>query len=405
MRPYRVKPYTVPSWIHRALLSLRPAERLPVSKWAEKWRVLPDTNAIPGPFRNSVTPYLAEIMDAFSNEDVERIVFVKPTQVGGTTALENMLASAIDQDPAPTMIVYPSKELAERTVEAKLEPMIRQCKPLAAKYREAESQKLKLKFETMFVFLSGANSPASLSSTPIRYLFLDEVDKFPGASKKEADPVSLAIERTKTYTTNRKIFMASTPTLKSGHIWKAKEEAEAEKHYFVPCPHCGEYIEFVFAQLKWPSKDDVPDSAERAEMATYVCQACGSVITDQDKGKMLAAGRWQTVRQTAARPSSVAYWLNTLYSPFTRFSEIAKEFLRCKDDPELLQNFVNSWLAEPWEDTKLRTNAELVLERQTEVEAYALPKWAKLITAGIDPGLGRLYDQPEHCPRPGAIHE
>ena len=120
MRPYRVKPYTVPSWIHRALLSLRPAERLPVSKWAEKWRVLPDTNAIPGPFRNSVTPYLAEIMDAFSNEDVERIVFVKPTQVGGTTALENMLASAIDQDPAPTMIVYPSKELAERTVEAKL---------------------------------------------------------------------------------------------------------------------------------------------------------------------------------------------------------------------------------------------------------------------------------------------
>lgn len=107
MRPYRVKPYTVPSWIHRALLSLRPAERLPVSKWAEKWRVLPDTNAIPGPFRNSVTPYLAEIMDAFSNEDVERIAFVKPTQVGGTTALENMLASAIDQDPAPTMIVYP----------------------------------------------------------------------------------------------------------------------------------------------------------------------------------------------------------------------------------------------------------------------------------------------------------
>ena len=176
MRAYRVKPYTVPPWIHRALISLRPTERLPVSKWAEKWRVLPDTNAIPGPFRCSVTPYLTEIMDAFSDEDVERIVFVKPTQVGGTTALENMLASAIDQDPAPAMVVYPSDKLAERTVEAKLEPMIRQCKPLAAKYRAAESQKLKLKFETMFVFLTGANSPASLASTPIRYLFLDEVD-------------------------------------------------------------------------------------------------------------------------------------------------------------------------------------------------------------------------------------
>ena len=131
----------------------------------------------------------------------------------------------------------------------------------------------------------------------IRYLFQDEVDKYPGASKKEADPVSLAIERTKTYTTNRKIFITSTPTLKTGHIWKAKEEADAEKHYFVPCPHCGQYIELKFAQIKWPSKDDVPDNAERAEMASYVCQACECVITDQDKGKMLEAGRWEQYRQ------------------------------------------------------------------------------------------------------------
>ena len=116
MRPYRAKPYTVPSWIHRALLSMRPAERLPVSKWAEKWRVLPDTNAIPGPFRNSVTPYLAEIMDAFSNEDVERIVFVKPTQVGGTTALENMLASAIDQDPAGSQVPGGGKPKAKAEI-------------------------------------------------------------------------------------------------------------------------------------------------------------------------------------------------------------------------------------------------------------------------------------------------
>ena len=391
MKKYRIKPYTIPAWVLPAIEILRPRERLPVAAWAERYRILPDTNAIPGPWRNTVTPYLVEIMDTFSNEDVEKIVFVKPTQVGGTSAMENMLASLIDQDPGPTMVVYPSDQLAERTVEAKLEPMIKQCKPLAARYREAESQRLQLKFGTMTVYLNGANSPANLASTPIRYLFLDEVDKYPGATKKEADPVSLAMERTKTYTANRKIFITSTPTLKTGHIWKQLEEADAEKHYFVPCPHCGEYIELVFAQLKWPSKDDVADNAERAEMATYVCQACGCVITDHDKGKMLAGGRWQTIRQGAAKPKSVAFWMNTLYSPFTRFSEIAKEFMRSKDDPELLHNFTNSWLAEPWEDTKLKTNAALVLERQTEVEAYALPAWAKLITGGIDVQENCLY--------------
>ena len=242
----------------------------------------------------------------------------------------------------------------------------------------------------MVVYLTGANSPADLASTNIRYLFMDEVDKFPGASKKEADPVSLAKERTKTFF-NRKIFMASTPTLKTGHIWKAKEAADVEKHYFVPCPHCGAFIELKFAQIKWPSKEDVPENADRAEMATYVCQECGCVITDQDKGKMLAAGRWKPVRQKTQHPKSVAFWMNTLYSPFTRFSDIAREFMRSKDDPELLHNFANSWLAEPWEDTKLKTNAEMVMERQTETPEWTLPPWTKLVTGGIDVQENCLY--------------
>ena len=390
MKKYRQKPYVVPPWIHKAVQVLRPVERVPVSKWAEANRVLPDSNSIPGPWRNSVTPYLVEIMDAFSDEMVEEIIFVKPTQVGGTSAMENMLASAIAQDPAPAMCVYPSDDLAERTVESKLDPMIKSCKILAAKYRINDSKKLALKFADMVVYLTGANSPADLASTNIRYLFMDEVDKFPGASKKEADPVSLAKERTKTFF-NRKIFMASTPTLKTGHIWKAKEAADVEKHYFVPCPHCGAFIELKFAQIKWPSKEDVPENADRAEMATYVCQECGCVITDQDKGKMLAAGRWKPVRQKTQHPKSVAFWMNTLYSPFTRFSDIAREFMRSKDDPELLHNFANSWLAEPWEDTKLKTNAEMVMERQTETPEWTLPPWTKLVTGGIDVQENCLY--------------
>ena len=390
MKKYRQKPYAVPPWIHKAVQVLRPVERVTVSRWAEANRVLPDSNSIPGPWRNSVTPYLVEIMDAFSDEMVEEIIFVKPTQVGGTSAMENMLASAIAQDPAPAMCVYPSDDLAERTVESKLDPMIKSCKVLAAKYRVNDSKKLALKFADMTVWLTGANSPADLASTNIRYLFMDEVDKFPGASKKEADPVSLAKERTKTFF-NRKIFMASTPTLKTGHIWKAKEAADVEKHYFVPCPHCGAFIELKFAQIKWPPKEDVPESADRAEMATYVCQDCGCVITDQDKGKMLAAGRWKPVRQKTQHPKSVAFWMNTLYSPFTRFSDIAREFMRSKDDPELLHNFANSWLAEPWEDTKLKTNADMVMERQTETPEWALPPWTKLVTGGIDVQENCLY--------------
>lgn len=390
MKKYRIKPYDAPPWIFRAVQTLRPAERLPVSKWAEKKRTLAGGTAIPGPWNNDVTPYLVEIMDAFTDDTVEEIVFIKPTQVGGTTAMENMIGCLVDQDPAPTMVVYPSDDLAEATSETRLVPMFKSHPDMAGKFRESESKKLSLKFRDMWLYLTGANSPADLSSKPIKNLFLDEVDKFPGATRREADPVSLARERTKTFF-NRKIFMASTPTLKTGHIWKAKEGADTEKHYFVPCPHCGEFIELKFAQIRWPSKDDVPENADRAEMAVYVCQECGAVITDQDKGKMLRMGRWQPVRQRAGSAKSVAFWLNTLYSPFTRFSDIAREFMRSKDDPELLHNFTNSWLAEPWEDTKLKTNAEMVMERQADTPELVLPPWTKMLTGGVDVQENCLY--------------
>ena len=36
MKKYKVKPYAVAPWVKQALGTLRPRERLPVSKWAEK---------------------------------------------------------------------------------------------------------------------------------------------------------------------------------------------------------------------------------------------------------------------------------------------------------------------------------------------------------------------------------
>lgn len=385
-----VRKYHCTAYQKDALRFLKPPEQITVSEWSEKYRILDSKSAaMPGPWRNTVTPYLIGVMDEFNNYETEEIIFVKPTQVGGTEAMQNMIGSVITQDPSPTMVVYPTDKLAQSISENRLEPMILASPELRKKYRKNESSKLEMQFEGMYLSLEGSNSPSSLASKAIRFLFLDEVDKYPGASKKEADPISLARERTKTFH-NRKIFMTSTPTLKSGHIWKAKEDADIEKHYFVPCPHCGEYIEFKWSQVKFPD-DETMSYADRAEFANYVCQECAGIITDQQKAQMLRYGRWEIVRKNTKYARKVAFWLNTLYSPFVRFSEMAKEFLTSKDDPDLLQNFVNSWLAEPWEDTKLRTSADLVMERQTESEEFVLPSWTKLLTAGVDVQENSLY--------------
>lgn len=385
----RRKPIPVTRYQYEALQLLSPPEQLTVSEWAEQYRLLDaKSSAMPGPWSNDVTPYLRGVMDEFNNYETEEIVFVKPTQIGGTEALQNMIGYIVAQDPAPTMIVYPTETLAKSISENRLQPMLLATPDTAKKFDE-NSSLLELQFEGMYLTLAGSNSPSGLASKPIRYLMLDEVDKYPGASSKEADPIKLAKERTKTFH-NRKIYMTSTPTLKDGHIWKAKEAADIEKHYFVPCPHCGEYIEFKFQQIKFPD-DEGMSYADRAEFSTYVCQECGCAITDNDKHNMLRLGDWKVVRHNTKYVRTVAFWINTLYSPFVRWSDIAKEFLLTKDDPEDFQNFVNSWLAEPWEDTKLKTSAELVMERQTEVPVFIVPSWAKMITAGVDVQETSLY--------------
>ncbi len=385
----RRKKIEVTKYQWEALQFLSPPEQLTVSEWAEKYRMLDSkSSAMPGPWSNDITPYLTGVMDEFNNYETEKIIFVKPTQIGGTEALQNMIGYIVMQDPSPTMIVYPTDTLAKSVSENRLQPMLKATPEIAKKFDE-NSSLLELQFDSMYISLTGSNSPSGLASKPIRFLMMDEVDKYPGASSKEADPIKLASERTKTFH-NKKIYITSTPTLKTGHIWKEKEAADIEKHFFVPCPHCGEYIEFKFQNIRFPD-DEGMSYADRAEFATYVCQECGCLITDNDKHNMLKLGEWRTVRHNTKYVRNVAFWINTLYSPFVRWSDIAKEFLVSKDDPEDLQNFVNSWLAEAWEDTKLKTSAELVLERQTELPAYVVPQWTKLLTAGVDVQENSLY--------------
>ena len=390
-RKYSFRKYTVPEYIKKSLELLKPPEELTVSEWAGKYRILDErSSSMPGKWKNEMTPYLIGIMDEFNNCQTEKIVFCKCTQLGGTEALNNMICFSVAQDPAPMMIVYPTSELADSVVEQRIKPMLKASKETKKHFKERNSNKKELQFDNMYISIVGSNSPSELASRPIRYLFLDEVDKYPNESKKEADPISLAVERTKTFN-NRKIYMCSTPTTRTGHIWEEKEKADIEKHYFVPCPHCGEFIELKFSQIRWPDDNEKLSAADKAEIAQYVCQECGKTINDSDKMEMLQKGKWETVKENTKFTKTVAFWINTLYSPFTRFSQIAKAYLIAKDDTEALHNFTNSWLAEPWEDTKLKTNAETVMERQTDLPEFVVPEWTRLLTAGVDVQETSLY--------------
>lgn len=371
--------YQVPAFIKEALTVLRPPEKLTVSEWADKYRVLDSkTSAIPGQWKTSQTPYLRGIMDSFNDPEIEEIIFVKPTQVGGTECLNNIIGYIVAQDPSPTLVVYPTLDLAEYTSDNRLQPMFKISPVLKDKYNE-KSKKLELQCDGMYIVLSGANSPASLASRPIRFLLLDEVDKYPTNAGKEASPTALARERTKTFANNKKIFQTSTPTLKTGPIWQEWENADSQMKYFVPCPHCGKYQIFEFKQLKW-KKTKNPEEAR--DTAYYLCNECNHIITDQHRFQMIANGQWRHTKKKGSRKT--AFWLNVFYSPWVRLGDIAYEFVVSKNFPDLLMNFINSWLAEPWEDVESSSSAEKVLKKNSNLKALEVPEGTVMITGGAD---------------------
>ncbi|MGG1613504.1 phage terminase large subunit family protein [Paenibacillus phoenicis] len=376
-------------WLYEALQVLRPPEKLTVSEWADRFRVLDSkTSAEPGPWSTDRTPYLRGIMDAFTDPRIEEIIFVKPTQVGGTESLNNMLGYVIAQDPSPALVVYPMLDLAEYTSKNRLQPMVKLSPALSERYKDEDSKVLELQFDGMYVVISGANSPASLSSRPIRYLFMDEVDKYPKSAGKEADPRALARERTKTFTYNKKIIQTSTPTLKNGPIWQAWEAADVKMQYYVPCPHCGQFQTLKFKQIKFNSE---LSREEARATAYYECEFCSSPIRDTHKPLMLRGGEWRTESGSTRPGTKTGFHLNAIYSPWVRFGDMVYEFLISKRTPEELMNFINSWLAEPWENTQVKLNSDKVLEKSSGYEEGIVPDRTILLTGGVDVQKDRFY--------------
>lgn len=386
-----IPPRTV-RWTTRERLAWTPPADLTVSEWADEHRILhPLTSAEPGRWRTDRTPYLKGILDAFSDPALERITIMASTQVGKTEAILNMIAYAIDQDPGATLFVMPREEDVISIGQRRIRPMIEASPQLTRHTTENKSDnKLKeMRFSRSMLYLAGSNSPADLASRPVRYVLGDEIDKWPAFSGREASPVDLMIERTRTFW-NRKIVLTSTPTTRNGYIFREYERSD-QREYKVPCPHCGEKQTLEFAQVKWPEDQRDPALIRQGRLAWYECIECEGKITDLQKPEMLAGGEWVAKAGSESTSTHAGFRIHALYSPWLSFGEVAAKFLESKDDPASLLNFVNSWLGWIWEERSERIEAEELAARTKEYERSTVPAGAVVLTAGVDVQGDHLY--------------
>lgn len=338
--------------------ALRPDALLTVSEWADAFRVLdPATSGEPGRWRTDRTPYAREPMDRLSPTDpCTMVVLMWSAQIGKSEVGLNWLGRAIHHSPGPALMVQPTVEAAERFSKQRFARMFAATPELHErvgdpKSRDGGNTLLSKEYPGGVLILTGSTAPAGLSSMPVRYLDLDEVDRFAhdagsvkradGVSSGEGDPVALAIQRTATFA-NRKILMTSTPTVKGASRIEDAYEASDKRRYHVPCPDCGEFQALVWANLKWQNGDPAT--------ARYQCERCGVLLEDRQKTWMLARGEWRAQNPEAGGRVH-GYHLSALYSPhgWTSWSDLVREWLDGRKDPERLKVFVNTKLAETWD--------------------------------------------------------
>ena len=377
-------------------------KKISVSKWADESRYLDDeTSAEPGRWRTERTPYLRGIMDAFTDPLVEQVTIKASTQVGKTESILNMLGYAMDQDPGPALLVMPRKEDAKTISSDRVKPMA-ELSPAISRHLTGYDDDLtnySISIDRMTLYLAWSQSPASLAGKPIRYLFLDEINKYLPFSGKEADPLKLATERTRTFW-NLKIVTVSTPTIEEGYISREYERSDQCK-YHVPCPHCGKYQVLVFPQIKFPKGERNPETIKAKRLAWYECVECEKTITDVMKQKMMIKGEWIPEGGSINNKGKIkgkknyithrGFWINALYSPWLTFSEIAAEFLNVKGRSELLMNFVNSWLAEEWKEKIEERKPDKLKKLALEYPAGTVPDGVIVLTAGVDVQLDHFY--------------
>ena len=366
---------------------LKPDPLMNISEWADKYRILSQkASAEPGKWRTSRTPYLKEIMDCLSPySGIEKVVFMKGAQIGGTEVGNNFLGYIVHLSPGPVMLVMPTVDGAKRTSKTRIDPMFEAIPELKGvisdrRSKDASNTTLMKEFQGGVLVLTGANSAIGLRSMPVRYIFLDEIDAYKGDVEGEGDPVNLAIKRTSTFN-RRKIFMVSTPTIQGVSRIEYEYEQSDQRHYMVPCPYCNKRQSLKWKQIHFENNDPAT--------ATYVCEYCGAIIEEHLKTWMLENGIWE---KSNPKSNVAGFHLSSLYSPVGWFSwaDAVKQFLDAKNKDNLLKVWVNTVLGETWLEKGEAPEWQILFDKREDYQQEIVPCGGLFLTAGADVQKDRI---------------
>lgn len=395
-------------WSKAERRGLRKRKPIKPSVWAERYRVLSEVVSVrSGPWRNDVTPYLVDIMDAAALPFIEEIDICKVPQSGATEAVHNFVGWACDYAPGPVMYVFPDELMAKENSEERVQPMFQSSRRLHEFLtgKQDDEARLNIKLRHMRISFAWSSSASRLGNKPVRYGIGDEFDKWAqpvsgrgskDTDKKAHEPTAKALldKRMNTYRSLglNKVFIFSSPAREKGGVWELVETAPARFDRWVRCPLCGH-----LQLMHWGGKDSKggyrlpadcrdPERIYAENLAWYECAGCGGRWDDFTKNRAAAAGCW--IERTSGleimehlnlhKPRRIGFHLPAWVVPFISIGETAKAFLTD------LKDFTTQYEARPWIDRVVHSEVENILKAVTPLPPQTVPQEAVALTFFAD---------------------
>ncbi len=368
--------------VKRRVLSIfAPPPALSLSEWAAEFaRISPESGAEPGRWQN--IPYQTEIMDAFTDPEVERVTVKKSARVGYTKILNNVIAYHAHLDPCNMLVVQPTLEDADGYSKDEIATMIRDTPALHGlfsepKTRDGSNTLRKKSFPGGVLYLVGANSPRGFRRISAKVILFDETSGYPRSAGTEGDQFTLGVKRGQGFW-DRKISEGSTPTTPDCHVSQSYEESD-QRRYYVPCPHCQGMQYLRWSNISWPEGEP--------HKATYLCEHCGEFIEEKHKRWMVERGEWIAEKPFRGH-AGFHIWAAYSYLPKASWGILATEFLEAQRDTEKLKSWTNTIAGEEWIEEHEQPPWELLQRRAEQYESPAAG--AYILTLGVDVQQNRL---------------
>lgn len=397
--------------------------------WLDTYFILtPEGSAVASKWKTR--PFQRAMCFSMADLDIPIFIECKPAQVGATKRLVGYYGYTVRERMRNLGLWQPTGEDVGDFIDVQISPMLKSCPRVAEAMiggsdpdtQNKYNAKGKKQFKWSVAYARSAHAARGFRGITLDDAILDDYDGMPRklreGGKDIGSPRSRAWLRTRT-STNRKLFLVSTPTEAGlSQIWEAAQSAEELFERFVPCLKCGTMQTLHFSGvadaehgLTWSSS-----ATDKAASAVYRCanNKCQHDHIYSQMREMDALGQWRskalaqsdsdgsfwllgangkpTKKRPKRKPREIAYWYNALISYEEGWEETVRFYLhaldlfeRTQDDSELVV-FDNEYLGIAHDRRSQSRHSVSELISRLENYESECPQLVQYITIGVDIG-------------------